>query len=221
MPTPLPTPLGSGDAPPLASAAMVAFSADERLFLMILGALRQHAATSYPSLYPTLRQLAESVSLSPLKLASRLKKLASSARFLEHAVPLLDKHLDSPIACRADADGMACRPSSVELLVRTARTDKKRLIARKDLLKKAAAAIRPALQLFLDEQLAAGGTPRSTSRRFIGPRTNDCWKRRTRRGRGAGADSASCYGETQGSARAICCSGLPRMCKETIAVCFC
>lgn len=154
MPATMPTPLGPGAAPPLASAAVVAFSADERLFLMILGALRQHAAT----LYPTLRQLAESVSLSPLKLASRLKKLASSARFLEHAVPLLDKHLDSPIARRADADGMARRPSSVELLVRTARTDKKRLIARKDLLKKAAAAIRPALQLFLDEQLAAGGT---------------------------------------------------------------
>lgn len=158
MPPSMPTPLGPGAAPPLASAAVVAFSADERLFLMILDALRQHAATSPPTLYPTLRQLAESVSLSPLKLASRLKKLASSARFLEHAVPLLDKHLDSPIARRADADGMARRPSSVELLVRTARTDKKRLIARKDLLKKAAAAIRPALQLFLDEQLAAGGT---------------------------------------------------------------
>ncbi len=138
----------------VAIAARVAFSADERLELQILSVLGRPMAAPFP----TLRQLAELAGLSPLKLASRLKKLASSARFLAHAAPLLDKHLDSPIAVRAEADGMARRAVSIELLVRTARTDKKRLIARKELLKKASASVRPAVQAFLEEQLAAGGS---------------------------------------------------------------
>jgi hypothetical protein len=135
------------------SATLVAFSADERLLLQILGALGLPASTPFP----TLRQLAERAGLSPLKLAPKLKKLVSSDRFLAQATPLLEKHLESPIAARADADTMARRTASLELLLRAARTDKKRLVARKDLLKKAAAAVRPNVQAFVDEQLAAGG----------------------------------------------------------------
>lgn len=133
--------------------ARVVFSADERLCLQILGALGQ---SSLPA-YPTLRQLAEHAGLSPTKLAPRLKKLASSARFLAQAVPLVDKHLDSPVALRSAVEAMTRRSESIELLVRLARTDKKRLIARKDLMKKAATAVRPLVQTYLDEQLTAGG----------------------------------------------------------------
>lgn len=155
---PAATPVPQSAMPPTCEAAglpeaVVAFSADERLCLQILGVLGQ---PSLPA-YPTLRQLAERAGLSPTKLAPRLKKLASSARFLAQAVPLFDKHLDSPVAIRSAAEAMARRSESIELLVRLTRTDKKRLIARKDLLKKAATAVRPLVQAYLDEQLAAGG----------------------------------------------------------------
>lgn len=137
----------------------LALTNDEWQALRLLNALNATPPSGDGALASTpltLRVLAERAGFNPLRDATKLKKLASSPQFAASAAVLLDKSLDSPIVAARDAAQLARPDVAIPALLAAARTDKKRIQTLKNLLKKAAPALRPAIQEAVARCLEAG-----------------------------------------------------------------
>lgn len=140
-----------------AGDSTIALTHDDWLRLRLLAALETSggAAGASPR---SLRSVAEQAGCQPLKNAAKLKKIVAGPAFAQRAATLLDKTLDTSVVPIAAARQLASHPASLATLLTAARTDKKRLLTVRELLKKASAAIRPFIQEHVAERLTAGGS---------------------------------------------------------------